>query len=108
MHGPGRLARVPVMRTAIHPIPDVDLQDEVWTVEHIAAFLRKRVSAAYDRIREPGFPAPFDGGQRHRRWLAADVRHHFAQHRSHTGRLAAARPAVRSDAIVLRARKVAA
>ena len=71
-------ARSKGMKKIVHPIPAADLTDEVWTVDHIAAYLRMRPSAAYARAREDGFPEPFIGNCRHRRWHAADVRAHFA------------------------------
>ena len=66
------------MKKTLHPIPVADLSDEVWTIDHIAAYMRMRPSAAYARIRQAGFPEPFTGNCRHRRWLAVEVRAHFA------------------------------
>lgn len=66
------------MKKTLHPIPVADLSDEVWTIDHISAYMRMRPSAAYARIRQAGFPEPFTGNCRHRRWLAVEVKAHFA------------------------------
>lgn len=70
------------MKKSTTPLPSSDLSDELWDATHIAAYLRLRLSAAYERISAPGFPAPISNSRRFRRWLADDVRDHFAASRS--------------------------
>jgi hypothetical protein len=62
------------MNRAKEPVPQADLGDEIWTIRHICAYFNVRISAAYDKAREPGFPAPLGGSRRCRRWHSAHVR----------------------------------
>lgn len=89
---------------ATEPIPQADLTSEVWTITHIAAYFQVRLSAAYDKAREPGFPAPLGEAGRFRRWLESQVREYAAQ----SPRRPAAAISVPSRAGTLRPRKVAA
>jgi hypothetical protein len=89
---------------ATEPIPQADLSSEVWTITHIAAYFQVRLSAAYDKAREPGFPAPLGEAGRFRRWLGCQVREYAAQ----PPRRATDVLSVPSSAGTLRPRKVAA
>lgn len=93
------------VKKSTQPIPDADLSEEIWGIDHIAAFLRMRASAAYCRVREPGFPAPCSGDQRHRRWHSGAVREHFARVSTKSIR-ARSSSSVKAPAIAFRARKV--
>jgi predicted DNA-binding transcriptional regulator AlpA len=50
-----------------------DLDDEVWTLGHIAKFMGQKERSLYGLVREPGFPRPLNTQSRNRRWLKQQV-----------------------------------
>lgn len=61
------------MRHATTQIPQADLSNPIWTIEHLCSYFHLRKAAATARTRLPGFPAPIAGAQRYRRWKAEEV-----------------------------------
>jgi len=56
----------------------ISLNDPVWTLEHIALFLRKdSLDSVRPLVHSGGFPVPLDNVNRNRRWLAPDVMDYF-------------------------------
>jgi predicted DNA-binding transcriptional regulator AlpA len=53
---------------------EVDLNDEVWTVSHMAKYMGQSEKSMYKLVAEQGFPAPLHSQSRNRRWLATEVR----------------------------------
>jgi len=59
-----------------HELPQIQLTDPIWTIEHVAAALRIGERAARDVIKRPGFPSPSrlgSGPTSRLYWLAQDV-----------------------------------
>jgi predicted DNA-binding transcriptional regulator AlpA len=59
--------------------PDYDLEDEVWTLNHIAKYLDQKPRALYGLVKEVGFPRPLSNTLRNRRWLKALVLKYLAE-----------------------------
>ena len=76
--GPGR---APEGSTQVdRAMPNLD--DELWVVAHVAAYLHCGRSTAYLVVARPRFPVPIEVGQVGRRhWIANEVRS-WAAHRS--------------------------
>jgi predicted DNA-binding transcriptional regulator AlpA len=53
---------------------EVDLNDEVWGIGHIAQYMGQSEKSMYKLVAEPGFPMPLHSQSRNRRWLAEEVR----------------------------------
>jgi len=53
---------------------DIDLNDEVWAISHIAKYMGQSEKSMYKLVAEDGFPAPLHSQSRNRRWLATEVR----------------------------------
>ena len=55
-------------------VREVDLNDEVWGISHIAKYMGQSEKSMYKLVAEPGFPMPLHSQSRNRRWLAEEVR----------------------------------
>lgn len=78
------------MHKATKPIPQRALTDELWEIEHLACFLRVRVSAANAYAKHPDFPVAIGGNRRCRRWYSDEVHAFFRSSRGnpvHTPRV---------------------
>ena len=53
---------------------EVDLNDEVWGIGHMAKYMGQSEKSMYKLVAEPGFPMPLHSQSRNRRWLAGEVR----------------------------------
>ena len=53
---------------------EVDLDDEVWGIGHMAKYMGQSEKSMYKLVAEPGFPTPLHSQSRNRRWLAEEVR----------------------------------
>jgi hypothetical protein len=58
--------------------PDIDLTDEVWTLQHIAKHVKLSLKGARVLVSHPDFPKPLLCQQRNRRWLKSAVMRHLA------------------------------
>jgi len=56
----------------------VNLNDEVWGLEHICEFMKQPRRSLYPLVNSEGFPLPLNNQKRNRRWLASAVRAYFA------------------------------
>jgi len=70
--------RLTLAQAGINPAVGPDLTSEVWAIAHVANFLGLEEKSAYSIVNDPDFPNPIANKQRNRRWLALDVRSHFA------------------------------
>ena len=76
----GSNATEPEMQTvsyvhkATKPIPQRNLDDELWGIEHLACHLGLRVSAANAYAHHPDFPLAIRGNRRFRKWPSVEVR----------------------------------
>ena len=55
-------------------VREVDLNDEVWGISHIAKYMGQSEKSMYKLVAESGFPMPLHSQSRNRRWLAEEVR----------------------------------
>jgi len=65
--------------TEVALVPEFDLNDEVWTLNHIAKYLGQKPRALYGLVKEAGFPRPLTSPVRNRRWFKALVLKYLAE-----------------------------
>lgn len=58
--------------------PRISIFDPVWTIEHIALYMRQPAKSMYELVKTPGFPEQLFSQKRNRRWLAEDVKSFLA------------------------------
>jgi hypothetical protein len=66
----------------------ISIFDPVWSIEHIALFMRQPAKSMYELVKSPGFPEPLFSQKRNRRWLAEDVKSFLAARSKNTNRSA--------------------
>ena len=62
------------VHTSTTRIPTPNLDDEIWTIDHLACIFGVRSSAACAAAQQQGFPKPIFEKQRYRKWFADDIR----------------------------------
>jgi predicted DNA-binding transcriptional regulator AlpA len=53
----------------------------LWGIDELVKFLGMTKSGVYGLVNSPGFPTPFAGKKRYRRWLPDEVMNFMAQNR---------------------------
>lgn len=66
----------------------IDLNDDIWTIRHIALYRHCEKTAVNKAAAAPGFPTPIEDKERYRLWLGSEIRAHYNSRESKSAAVA--------------------